>query len=169
MQHSFSKLFSMQVKVSCFLFKGRVRGKKRVWRQVCEWLSVAGACLPTAVSLLLLVTLFMQISGVSLTLPLPHRLCLLRVLLCMSHCYKLFPFQAHWGRWHCTCFLRPECLFTAHVGSGSSSPPVESSSLCNSHKLSHSWLLGMRPNSHPLWPGQLVYLQFWEGFPSLLL
>jgi hypothetical protein len=29
------------------------------------------------------------------------------------------PFQAHWGRWHCTRFLRPACLFTAHVGSGS--------------------------------------------------
>jgi hypothetical protein len=36
------------------------------------------------------------------------------------HCYKLSPFQAHWGRWHCTCFLRPACLFTVHVGSGSS-------------------------------------------------
>jgi hypothetical protein len=39
---------------------------------------------------------------------------------CDCHCYKLSPFQAHWGRWHCTCFLRPVCLFTAHVGSGSS-------------------------------------------------
>jgi hypothetical protein len=36
------------------------------------------------------------------------------------HCYKLSPFQAHWGRWHCTHFLRPVCLFTVHVGSGSS-------------------------------------------------
>jgi hypothetical protein len=62
----------------------------------------------------------MQISGVSLTLTWPHRLCLLRVLLCGSLCYKLSPFQAHWGRWHCTSFLRPVCLFTVHVGSGSS-------------------------------------------------
>jgi hypothetical protein len=45
---------------------------------------------------------------------------LLRVLLCGSHCYKLSPFQAHWGRWHCTRLLRPACLFTAHVRSGSS-------------------------------------------------
>jgi hypothetical protein len=38
----------------------------------------------------------------------------------VSLCYRLSPFQAHCGRWHCTRFLRPECLFTAHVGSGSS-------------------------------------------------
>jgi hypothetical protein len=44
------------------------RKKKRVWRQVCEWLSAAVACLTTAVSLLLLEVLFMQISGVSLAL-----------------------------------------------------------------------------------------------------
>jgi hypothetical protein len=36
------------------------------------------------------------------------------------HCYKLSPFQVHWGRWHCTHFLRPACLFTVHVESGSS-------------------------------------------------
>jgi hypothetical protein len=34
-------------------------------------------------------------------------------------------------------------LFTAHVGSGSSLPPVEFSSLCHFYKLSHSWLLGV--------------------------
>jgi hypothetical protein len=64
----------------------------------------------------------MQISGVSLVLPWPHRLCFLRVLMCASCCYKLSPFQAHWGRWHCTRFLRPACLFTVNVGSGS--PPL---------------------------------------------
>jgi hypothetical protein len=36
------------------------------------------------------------------------------------NCYKLSHFQAHWGRWHCTHFLRPACLFTVHVGRGSS-------------------------------------------------
>jgi hypothetical protein len=36
----------------------------------------------------------MQISGVSLALTLPCRLCLLRFLLCVSLCYKLSPFQA---------------------------------------------------------------------------
>jgi hypothetical protein len=39
---------------------------------------------------------------------------------CNCHCCKLSPFQAHCGRWHCTCFLRPACLFTVHMGSGSS-------------------------------------------------
>jgi hypothetical protein len=42
--------------------------KKCVWRQFCDFLSEALAHLPTAVSLLLLEALFMQISGVSLTL-----------------------------------------------------------------------------------------------------
>jgi hypothetical protein len=54
----------------------------------------AVACLPAAVSLLLLEALFMQISGVSLALTWPCRLCLLRFLLCVSLCYKLSPFQA---------------------------------------------------------------------------
>jgi hypothetical protein len=45
--------------------------KKRVWRLFCEWLFEAVAHLPTAVSLLLLEVLFMQISGVSLALPGP--------------------------------------------------------------------------------------------------
>jgi hypothetical protein len=61
----------------------------------------------------------MQISGVCLALTWPRRLCLLRVL-CSSGCYKLSPFQAHCGRWHCTHFLRRACLFTAHVGNRSS-------------------------------------------------
>jgi peptidoglycan biosynthesis protein MviN/MurJ (putative lipid II flippase) len=98
MQYSFSKFFSMQVYFGCFLIKGKEREKKRVWRPDCELLSAAVACLPAAVSLLLLETLFMQISGVSLALTWPCRLCLLRFLLCVSLCYKLSPFQAHWGR-----------------------------------------------------------------------
>jgi hypothetical protein len=60
--------------------------------------SAAVTCLPTAVSVLLLEALFMQISGVSLALTWPRRLCLLSVLLCGSLCYKLSPFQAHWER-----------------------------------------------------------------------
>jgi hypothetical protein len=56
--------------------------------------SATVACLPAAVSLLLLEVLFMQISGVSLVLTWPCRLCLLRVLLCGSLRYRLSPFQA---------------------------------------------------------------------------
>jgi hypothetical protein len=38
---------------SSVVFSSKVgREKKKVWRQVCEWLSVAVACLPAAVSLL---------------------------------------------------------------------------------------------------------------------
>jgi hypothetical protein len=102
----------------------------------------------------------MHISGVNLALTWPCRLCLLRVLLCVSLCYKLFPFQAlgkvtlpslsqacmfiyssceKWVFPPLLCSLPPTatftsfpapdywavllllpCLFTAHMGSGSS-------------------------------------------------
>jgi hypothetical protein len=63
----------------------------------------------------------MQISGVSLTLTwAPQALFTQSSSGPHHHCYKLSPFQAHWGRWHCTSFLRPACLFTVHMGSGSS-------------------------------------------------
>jgi hypothetical protein len=66
------------------------------------------------------------------------------------------------GRCCCSCW--PACLFTAHVGGGSSPSPVGFSSLSHSHKFSHFWLL----NAHPR-QARVVYLQFWEGFPSPLL
>jgi hypothetical protein len=75
----------------------RKKGKRRVWRQFCEWLSEAAAHLPTAVSLLLLEVLFMQISGVSLTLTWPLRLCLLRVLLGATATATSFPLSKHTG------------------------------------------------------------------------
>jgi hypothetical protein len=92
----------------------------------------------------------MQISGVNFTLTFPLRLCLLRVLLGTTdrHCSKLSPFQAHWGRWHCTCFLSLVYLFTAHVGTGSTPSPVEFSS----HR---SWLLGVCHHSCLLRPACL--------------
>jgi hypothetical protein len=81
------------------VFSSKVgREKKKSLEAVLRMVSVAVAHLPAAVSLLLLEVLFMQISGVSLTLTWPRRLCLLRVLLCRSLCYRLSPFQAHWGR-----------------------------------------------------------------------
>jgi hypothetical protein len=94
--------------------------KKRVWRQFCEWLSEAVARLPAAVNLLLLEALFMQISEVSVALTWPHRLCLLRVLLCMSHCYKLSLSKHTEGGGAIpppVCLFQPACLFTVHVGS----------------------------------------------------
>jgi hypothetical protein len=56
----------MQVSFGYCLIKGRE--KKKVWRQLFKWLPEAVAHLPAAVSLLLLEALFMQISGVTLTL-----------------------------------------------------------------------------------------------------
>jgi hypothetical protein len=73
---------------------GRKREKKNSLETVLRMESAAVACLPAAVSLLLLEVLFMQISGVSLALTWPCRLCLLRFLLCGSLCYRLSPFQA---------------------------------------------------------------------------
>jgi hypothetical protein len=61
---------------SSVVFSSKEERKKRVWRQCCECLSEAVAHLPAAVSLLLLEALFMQISGVSLILTWPRRLCL---------------------------------------------------------------------------------------------
>jgi hypothetical protein len=149
----------MQYSVVWLLCHQRKTEKKKsldtvLWMAVCSCGSPA-----TAVSLLLLEVLFMQISGLSLTLTWPCRLCLLRVLLGMVHCYKLSPFQAHWGRWHCTSFLRPACLFTVHMGYGSSPSPVEFSSHCHFYKLSCSWLLGM---CHRSW----LLRQLVGDFPS---
>jgi hypothetical protein len=98
MQYSFSKFSACWCSLVVVSSKVGREKKKRVWIPFCEWLSEAVAPLLAAVSLLLLEALFMQISGVSLTLTWPCRLCLLRVLLCTNHCYKLSPFQAHWGR-----------------------------------------------------------------------
>jgi hypothetical protein len=117
--------------------------------------SAAVAHLTAAVRLLLLEALFMQISGVSSALTWPHRLYLLWLLLC-------------WVRWHCTWFLRPECLFTSPMGSGSS--PL-SCGVFLPPPLSQAFLLliaGYMPPLLPesLQPTWLVYLQFQERFPS---
>jgi hypothetical protein len=72
--------------------------KKKSLETVLRMVSAAVAFLPTAVSLLLLETLFMHISEVGLALIWPCRLCLLRILLCVSLCYMLSLFQARWER-----------------------------------------------------------------------
>jgi hypothetical protein len=69
----------------------------------------------------------------------------------------------------CCCSCWPACLFTAHVGSRSPHSPVEFSSLCYSHKLSCSWLLGAccrsRCHSHPLQPGLACLFTVLGGIP----
>jgi hypothetical protein len=108
MQYSFSKFFSMLCSLLVVSSKEeREREKKKVLGQLCDWLSEAVAHLPSAVILLLL-----QISGMSLTLASPLRLFYLEKL------GNLSPFQAHGGRWHCTCSLRSACLFIVHMRSG---------------------------------------------------
>jgi hypothetical protein len=81
------------------------------------------------------------------------------------HCYKLSPFQAHWGRWNCTRFLRPACLFTVHMGSDSF--PL-SCGVFLPLPLLQAFPLLFAGCVLPLLPSLawLVYLQFCEGFPS---
>jgi hypothetical protein len=77
------------------------------------------AHLPAAVSLLLLEALFMQISGVSLTLTWPLRLCLLRVLLGATAPATSFPLSKHTGGGDTTpafSGLRVYLQFTWEVG-----------------------------------------------------
>jgi hypothetical protein len=150
----------------------------------------------------------MQISGVSLTLTWPHKLCLLRVL-CTMPLLQAFPFpstlgevtlhplsqacvfiySSH-GKWvfppllwsfpptdAFTSFPAPDCwaYAAAHAGRrvclqltwevGLPPSPVEFSSLCYSHKLSHSWLLGERPSSCPFWPGLACLFTVPGGIP----
>jgi hypothetical protein len=99
----------------------------------------------------------MQISGVSLALTWPCRPCLLRVFLCPSRCYKLSPFQTHWGRWHCS----QACVFIySSCGKWVFPPsPLEFSSHHHFYKLSRSWLLGVCCCSC------LLQLAYCEGFP----
>jgi hypothetical protein len=80
----------------------------------------------------------MQISGVSLALTWPRRLCLLRVLLCVSHCYKLSPFQAYWGGDTAPAFSGL-CVYSQFMWEVGLPPsPVEFSSHCHFYKLSCS-------------------------------
>jgi hypothetical protein len=85
-----------------------------------------------------------------------HRLCLLRVLLCGGLCHRLSPFQAL-GKVTLPHVVRPACLFTAHLGSGSSLLSQASPLLVAGHA---------PLQAEPLWSARLVYLQSWEGFPS---
>jgi hypothetical protein len=63
MQYSFS---FPACRCTSVVVSSKEERKKGVWRQFCEWLSKVVAHLPNAVNLLVLV--FMEISGVSLTL-----------------------------------------------------------------------------------------------------
>jgi hypothetical protein len=175
--------------------------------------SATVGCLPAAVSLLLLEALFMQISGVSLALTWPCRLCLLKFLLCVSLCYKLSPFQAlgkvtlhphsqayvfiyssceRWVFLPVLCSSPPTSTFTSFpapdywavllllpatmfVYSACGKwifPPLlwsfPPSTTLTSFPAPGCWVCAPAParGSPTTW---LVYLQSWEGFPSLTL
>jgi hypothetical protein len=69
------------------------------------------AHLPTAVSLLLLEALFMQISGVSLALTWPCRLCLLSVLLGATITVTRFPLSKHTGGGDSAPAFSGQCVY----------------------------------------------------------
>jgi hypothetical protein len=95
----------------------------------------------------------MQISGVSLTLTWPLRLCLLRVLLGATTTATSFPLSKHIGGGDTApafSGLRVYLQFTWEVGLPPS--PVEFSSHRHFYKISHSCLLGMWHHSCLLQP-----------------
>jgi hypothetical protein len=91
--------------------KEEKKKKKEFWRQFCEYLSEAVAHLPTAISLLLLEALFMQISGVSLTLTWSCRLCLFRVLLGTTATITRFLLSKHTGGGSTTPTFSGQCVY----------------------------------------------------------
>jgi hypothetical protein len=159
MQYSFSKFFSMQV--SSVVFSSKVgREKKRVWRQVCEWLSVAVACLPAAVSLLLLVALFMQISGVSLALTWHPRL-FYSEFSCVRAAATSFPLSKHTEGGDTAPTFSGWCVylqFTWEVGLPPSPVEFSSSTTLTSFPAPGCW-------SHPLQPGPAGLFTILGGIP----
>jgi hypothetical protein len=110
----------------------------------------------------------MQISGVSLTLTWPLRLCLLRVLLGTTATATSFPLSKHTrGGDTAPAFLglRVYLQFMWEVGLPPS--PVEFSSHCHFYKLSRSWLLGMCHHSCLFWLACLFTAHMGSG-PSPL-
>jgi hypothetical protein len=110
----------------------------------------------------------LQISGVSLTLTLSLRLCVLRVFLGATATVTSFPLPKHTGGGGATHAFSGWCVYLQFTCEVSLPPsPVEFSSHCHFYKLSHSWLLGRCHT--PAFSGWLVYLQFCEGLPLLPL
>jgi hypothetical protein len=104
----------------------------------------------------------MQISGVSLALTWPCRLCLLRVL-CAMPLLQAFPFPSTLGE----VTLHPlsqACVFI-YSSHGKWVSPL-SCGVFLPLLLLHALLLLVAGHTPPL-PPWLVYLQFWDGFPPL--
>jgi hypothetical protein len=130
--------------------------------------SVAVACLPTAVSLLLLEALFMQISGVNLALTWSPQALFTQSSPVGEPLLQAFPFPSTLGE----VTLQPlsqACMFVYSSRGKWVFPPLLWS-FPPSATLTAFPLLVVRCTPplplEPLRPGWLVYLQFWEGFPS---
>jgi hypothetical protein len=98
----------------------------------------------------------MQISGVSLTLTWPLRLCLLRVLLGTTATATSFPLSKHTGGGDTApAFSGRHVYLQLRWEVGLPRSPVQFSSHCRFYKLSCSWLLGMCRHSCLLQPACL--------------
>jgi hypothetical protein len=126
----------------------------------------------------LLEALLMQISGVSLTLTWPRRLCLLRVLLGMTATATSFPLSKHTGGGDTAPAFSGQRVYLQFTGEAGLSPfLVEFSSHRHFYKLSHSCLLwtaclftvhvGSGPSPALLW--SFPHHHFYKLFHSWLL
>jgi hypothetical protein len=115
---------------------------------------------------LLLEALFMQISGVSLALTWPRRLCLLRGLLGATATVTSFPLSKHIGGGDTAPAFSGLSVYLQLTWELDLPPsPVEFFSHCHFYKLSHSWLLGVCRCSCLLQPGLFIYSSV-RDFPS---
>jgi hypothetical protein len=138
----------------------QIKRKKRVWRQFCEWLSEAVAHLPAAVSQLLLEALLIADLRSE-----PHKLCFLSVLLGVSATVTSFPLSKHTGGGG-TTHAFSGCMFIYNSRGKWPFPPLLWS-------FPHTTTFTNFPTpccwagaATPAFSGQLVYLQFCEGFPD---
>jgi hypothetical protein len=119
----------------------------------------------------------MQISGVSLILTWPRRLCLLGVLLGPTATVTSFPLSKHTGGGETAPAFSGLHVYLQFTWEVTLSPfPVEFSSHCRFYKLSRSCLLVVCCHSCLLWPGLFIYSSvrdsphpLWcSGCPTLL-
>jgi hypothetical protein len=168
MQYSFSKFFSMKVYFGLCLIKGREKEKQKsletvLWMPICGCGLPAHLCQPAVAGGIIYAHLGSEVNThlapqTLFTQSSPGR---------NHHCYKLSPFQAHWGRWHCTRFHRLVCLLQLTWEVGLPSFPVEFSSLHHFYKLSCFWLLGMCHHSCLFQPGLFIYSSMRDSPPHL--
>jgi hypothetical protein len=108
----------------------------------------------------------MQIPGVSLALTWPHRLCLLRVLLCVMPLLQAFPFPSTLGE--VTLYPLSQAGMFVYSSRGKWVFPLSCGVFLPPPLLQAFLLLvaGRAPPLPPSLQAQLVYLHFCEGFPS---